>query len=152
MISCLRTIAYHPDMGECNTMTMLGRMFGFGRNEHYDKGIRLFDQGLYEEAVIELENIVEALPGSSRSDTLTQRLASFYIAEAYANLGTAALQKQTYDKAQDALGKALAINPHFADLHFHFGRACLKMGNAAMASAAFRDALSINPQFAKAHF
>ena len=35
-------------------MSMLGRMLGFGRNEHYDKGIRLFDQGMYEETVAEL--------------------------------------------------------------------------------------------------
>jgi len=35
-------------------MSMLGRMFGFGRNEHYDKGLRLFDQGRFEDAIAEL--------------------------------------------------------------------------------------------------
>ena len=132
-------------------MSMLGRLFGFGRNEHYDKGIRLFDQGSYEEAVVELNQVVRRREGSG-SDALVQRLASFYIAEAYANLGTAALHRQEFDRAEDFLGKALAVNPHYADLHFHYGRASRAAGHAVQAISAFENALKINPKFAKAHF
>ena len=31
-------------------MSMLGRMFGLGYNAAYSRGIRLYDQGQYEEA------------------------------------------------------------------------------------------------------
>lgn len=130
---------------------MLGRLFGFGRNERYDKGIRLFDQGKYEEAIAELNQVVRGRDGG-RSDALTQRLTSFYIAEAYANLGTAALAGHEFERAEDYLGKALAINPHYADLHFHYGRACRAAGHFAQAISAFENALRINKRFAKAHF
>ena len=62
---------------------MLGKMLGFGRNENYDKAIRLFDQGLYEEAI---EGFSRPEPAGKR-DALTERLARFYTAEAHANLG-----------------------------------------------------------------
>ena len=75
-------------------MSMLGRMFGFGRNEDYDRGLRYFDQGLYEQAIEELEKVVAE---ESRSDPLSRRLATFYVAESYSNLGSLALQKQAYD-------------------------------------------------------
>ena len=49
-------------------MSLLGKMLGFGRNAHYDKGIRLFDQAQYEEAVIEFGLAKNAKGG--RSDLL----------------------------------------------------------------------------------
>ncbi|MDQ2798790.1 MAG: tetratricopeptide repeat protein, partial [Armatimonadota bacterium] len=107
-------------------MSMLGRMFGLGRDEHYDKGLRLFDQGLYEEAIAELEQIIPDGVQTGHGDALTERLAAFYIAEAYAKMGLEALESGHYDRARGALGSALSINPHYADLHFHYGRACRK--------------------------
>lgn len=133
-------------------MSMLGRMFGFGRNEHYDRGIRLFDLGKFEEAIAELNQVVKRGKEGARSDALTQRLASFYIAEAYANLGMSALVNQGFEKAEEYLGKALAVNPHYADLHFHYGRACRAAGHTLQAISAFENALRINRRFAKAHF
>ena len=118
-------------------MSMLGRLFGFGRNEHYDRGLRLFDQGLFEDAIGELSQAPWNSP-----DELTDRLSSFYIAEAYANLGTSALQAQQYAQAREALGKALAINPNYADLHFQYGRAARGIGDAPAAGA---DAVAACP-------
>ena len=128
-------------------MSMLGRMFGFGRNEHYDKGLRLFDQGKFEEAVTELEQATE--PGE---DELTERLASFYMAESLSNLGLAALQKGDFVSAMKSLAGALAVNPHYADLHLHAGRAARGAGDVGAALTAFDAALSVNPNYAKAHF
>ena len=88
-------------------MSMLGRMFGFGRNERYDRGLRYFDQGLYEQAVDELSSVVA---DDSDADSLSRRLAKFYVAEAYSNLGVSALQKQSYEKAREFLSKALELN------------------------------------------
>ena len=128
-------------------MSMLGRMFGFGRNEHYDKGLRFFDQGRFEEAVGELR-----LASDEQGEELTERLASFYMAESYSNLGLAALQKGNYQEAMESLAGALAVNPHYADLHLYAGRAARGAGDIPAALAAFDAALTVNPNYAKAHF
>lgn len=128
-------------------MSMLGRMFGLGRNEHYDKGIRLFDQGLFAEAIAALN-----LAQSKQPDELTARLASFYLAESYAALGAAALETGDYPAARTALASALAINPHYADLHFQAGRAARGGGDHRAALAALDNALSVNARYAKALF
>lgn len=130
-------------------MSMLGRMFGFGRNEDYDRGLRYFDQGLYEQAIDELQKVVAE---ESRADPLSRRLASFYIAESYSNLGSLALQKQAYENARKYLKQALDLNPHYADLYLHYGRACRKLGDKDAAKGAFEEALRINLRFAKARF
>ena len=128
-------------------MSMLGRMFGLGRNEHYDKGIRLFDQGLFAEAVAELN-----LAARQNPDEMTERLASFYLAESHASLGTAALDTENYPAARTAFAAALAINPHYADLHFQAGRAARADADNSAALAAFDAALTVNPRYAKALF
>jgi tetratricopeptide (TPR) repeat protein len=126
---------------------MLGRMFGLARNVHYDQGIRLFDQGQYEEAIAELT----LAASSGGGDILTQRLTSFYIAESYANLGTAALHRHDFTVAQKALCAALEINPQYADLHCQYGVACREASDPNRAKMAFRNALEINDRFARAH-
>src|SRR5437660_972439 len=100
-------------------MSILGKMLGFGRNEHYDRAIRLFDQGLYEEA-IEAFGLSRA---TGRKDPLTDRLALFYTAEAHANLGQAALKRASWERAETQFREALKIHPHYADLHFNLAQA-----------------------------
>ena len=128
-------------------MSMLGRMFGLGRNEHYDKGIRLFDQGLFAEAIAALN-----LAQSKQPDELTARLASFYLAESYTGLGAAALEAENFPAARTAFASALAINPHYADLHFQAGRAARGDGDHRAALSAFDNALTVNARYAKALF
>ena len=128
-------------------MSVLSRMLGLGRDTHYQEGLRCFDAGQYEACAAALELAV-----SERRDALTQRLASFYLAEAYARIGTAAGYAQQWARARDFLSRALALNSHYADLHLALGRACRKMGDRAEASAAFAHALEINPGYARAAF
>jgi len=130
-------------------MSMLGRMFGTGRNVHYDQGLQYFDHGLFEQAIESLQYVVLE---DDTSDPLTCRLALFYIGESNVSLGIAAMQKRAYGKARDYLAKALDFNPHSADLRLHFGRACQKLCDFDAASAAYQTALRINPRFAKARF
>src|SRR5690242_14298138 len=131
-------------------MSMLGKMLGFGRNEHYDKGIRLFDQGLYEEAVAEL--VLACRANGGRPDEMTERLCRFYTAEAYAHLGHAALKNRQWERAQECFREALERHPHYADLHFHLALAYRATGVLDAALASLEEALAINPRFAKAHF
>src|SRR5205814_821331 len=96
------------------SMSMLGKMLGLGRSEHYDRGIRMFDQSLYEEAIVEFGRVVE----SPERDAVSERLALFYTAEAHASLGHRALKRGAWERALAHYEKALAIHPQYADLHF----------------------------------
>jgi len=131
-------------------MSLLGKMLGFGRNAHYDKGIRLFDQGLYEEAVTEFDLARHAKSG--RVDSLTERLSAFYTAESYAHLGHASLKQEQWGRAETCFARALAVHPHYADLHFYYALAIRAGGRYEEARDAMQKALDINPRFAKARF
>ena len=127
-------------------MSLLGRLLGLGRNEAYDRGVRLFDQGRFAEAIDALERAQDT------PDPLTDRLASFYLGEAHAHLGQRALEENRPAEARTSLQKALHINPQYADLHFHLGRACRVLSDPAAALAAFEAALAVNPRYARALF
>src|SRR4051794_33838219 len=128
-------------------MSILGKMLGFGRNEHYDRAIRLFDQGLYEEAI----DSFALSRASGKKDPLTDRLALFYTAEAHANLGQASLKRASWERAEAQFRKALEIHPHYADLHFSLSQALRRQLRYEDALVALDEALTINPRFAKAH-
>lgn len=125
---------------------MLGKMLGFGRNEEYDRAIRLFDQGLYEEAIHLFENTTH----DEKHDPLTHRLAMFYTAEANANLGQNALKRGAWEKAEIYFRNALEIHPHYADLHFDLALSLRHMQRHTEALHSLNRALEINPRYAKA--
>jgi tetratricopeptide (TPR) repeat protein len=126
-------------------MPMWGRMLGLGRSEHYDRGIRLFDQGLYEQAIEAFEQSLQ-----DRGDPLSHRLARFYLAESHTALALASMERGAPERAEAELEDAIAINPNYADLHYHLGCARLSKGDAPGAVIALRRALDINPRYAKA--
>lgn len=128
-------------------MSVLSRILRLGPGTHYQEGLRLFDAGRYDASAAALE-----IAAQEKRDALTQRLALFYLAECYARLGTAAGFAQEWARARDFLSRALALNPHYADLHLSLGRACRKMGDRTGAAAAFAHALDINPRYARAAF
>lgn len=129
-------------------MALLGKLLGLGRNEHYDRGIQLFDQGLYEEAL----ECFAAVAQAGNRDPLSERLALFYSAEAHANLGTEAMRKGAWRRAEDHFRKAIAIHPHYPDLYFNLAAVLRHLLNYPEALEALNKALEINPRFAKAHF
>ena len=128
-------------------MSLLGKMLGFGRNAQYDRGLRLFDQGQYEEAI---EAFAQA-KAAGQKDPLTERLTSFYTAESCAHLGHAAMSRGLWSRAQDYFGRALQIHPHYADLHFHLALAYRATKQDEVALVYLNKALNINANYAKAH-
>jgi|GEM_PF-2051171 tetratricopeptide (TPR) repeat protein len=133
--------------GDDVTMPMWGRMLGrSGRNQQYDKGIRLFDQGLYEQAI---EAFEEAL-SESKSGPLTERLAKFYLAESYSALALSLISQTDWSKAIRNLESAVALSPNYADLHYHLGVAHFQSKDPQTAIPSFERALEINPGYAKA--
>ena len=130
-------------------MSMLGKMLGFGRNEDYDRGIRLFDQGIYEEAIRAFSLARE--PRRGRKDELTDRLSSFYTAEAFSHLGHAAMKHGQWERAEGCFRSALEINPQYADLHFNLALALRAQRQMPEAVTELETSLDINSRFAKAH-
>lgn len=128
-------------------MAMWGRMLGRGgRSQHYDRGIRLFDQGLYEQAI---EAFRDAL-GEPKGGPLLERLARFYLAESFSSLALSQMAHGAPDEAAQNLREAISLSPNYADLHYHLGCVCLNRGEGAEAVAAFDRALEINPHYARA--
>ncbi len=124
-------------------MTFFNRELVLGRNPHYDKGVRLLDQGLYQEAIAEFEQV-------GPSDPAVYRLARFHLGQAYAELGLRYLQGGLLERAEAALRHAIEIHPRFADLHCNLGIALRQQGRYEEAEEAFGKALEINPRFALA--
>lgn len=130
-------------------MSLLRKVLGLGRNEHYDEGLRLFDEARYEKALEAFERARDDL--HKRPSTLLSRLTNFYIAETHTHLGQERMRQGQWATAADHFSKALAIHPNYADLHFQLAQAFRAMGNKQEALEALQKALTINPRYARAH-
>lgn len=126
-------------------MSVVGKMMGYGRDEHYDKAIRLYDQGNYQEAIESFTHVL-----TNGQDAVVMRLAKFYTAEAYSQLGQRSLKHAEYDNAVDDFLKALDLQPNYPDLHYYLAIASRKQGDYESASAHLNEALTVNPRYAKA--
>ena len=126
---------------------MWGRMMGRGgRSQHYDAGIRLFDQGMYEQAIDSFKHALDEPKGGA----LVERLARFYLAESHSALALSQMNQSANDRAIDNLEKAIALSPNYADLHYHLACAYSKRGRTSEAIAPLRRALEINPNYSRA--
>ncbi|GIV16024.1 MAG: hypothetical protein KatS3mg022_1459 [Armatimonadota bacterium] len=124
-------------------MSFFNRELVLGRNPHYDKGVRLLDQGLYQEAIAEFEQV-------GPSDPAVYRLARFHQGQAYAELGQRYLQGGLLERAEAAFRRAIEIHPRFADLHCSLGIVLRQRNRYPEAEEALLKALEINPRFAYA--
>lgn len=128
-------------------MPLWGRLLGRGwRSQAYDRGIRYYDQGLFEEAIAAFK---EAL-SEPKSGTLVQRLALFYLSESHSALAISQSARGAHGRAIENLEVAVSLNPHYADLHYHLGGAHLEQNNPVLAAESLRRALEINPGYARA--
>jgi len=117
------------------------------RNQNYNRGVALYDQGLYTESIAEFERVLETVP---EEDAPERRFASFYMCEAYANLSLAHLRMNMYRRAEEELKLALMLHPEYADLHFCLAVTYYKQGHYTTAEQHFAKALEINPKYARA--
>lgn len=117
------------------------------RNKHYQRGIQLYDSGCYGDAVSEFKKVLRLNPQSNIPE---HRLASFYIGEAYVNMGLSHLNMSMYDRAIKELKLALLFHPEYADLHFSLGVCYYKQKRYTLANKSLQKALSINSEYAKA--
>jgi len=126
-------------------MSIVGKWFGFGRDERYDTGVRAFERGDFELAAESFDACM-----SHSADSTTRRLARFYLGQCHARLGHRALADGDAKEAAGQFRKALDLHPSYPDLHFHLGQAYGAMGQPAKQEAELRLALEINPMYAEA--
>lgn len=126
-------------------MSIIGKWFGFGRDEDYDRGIRYFDRGAYEDAIVAFEECL-----NNSADPSTTRLARFYVGESHAQLGHAAMRSENYAAAITRFENALDLHPNYPDLHFQLARALGKAGDRDQERRELDAALRINPRYADA--
>ncbi len=67
-------------------------------------------------------------------------------------LGVVAHQVGKFDIAGDLIGKALAINPVYAEAHNNLGNVYMAQNNIDAALTHYRDAVTLQPGFAEAHY
>lgn len=126
-------------------MSYVGKWFGFGRDEHYDRGIWAYDRGAYEDALREFGLCV-----AHANDPATIRLAQFYASESHVQLGHIALKAGDPERAISHFQTALQAHPNYPDLHLHLSIAYKAAGNAVEREKHLRRAIELNPGYATA--
>lgn len=117
------------------------------KNAHYGRGMRLYDSGLYTEAIAEFEQVIQSSP---EERTPERRLASFFMGEAYITLGLTHLRMNMFRRAEEELKFAISFHPEYADLRFHLAVVYYKLKEYDNAEEELRTALSRNPNYARA--
>jgi tetratricopeptide (TPR) repeat protein len=117
------------------------------KNAHYGRGMRLYDSGLFTEAIAEFEQVIQSAP---EERTPERRLASFFMGEAYITLGLTHLRMNMYRRAEEELKFALVLHPEYADLRFHLAVVYYKLNQYDDAEEQLRKALATNPKYARA--
>jgi Flp pilus assembly protein TadD len=127
-------------------------------------GLALFQAGKKEEAVPLLEKVIVREPknkniltalvqgygakGDKANEAKYQALLDAETgprADAAYNKGVEAFNKGRYKEAKDQLGKALEIDPNFADAHYLLGLVDANGGNMAGVKSHFRKYLELAP-------
>lgn len=116
------------------------------KNHNYNRGVSLYDQGLYTESIAEFEQVL----GSVSENSPEHRFASFYMCEAYVNLGLTHLRMNMYRRAEKELKLALVLNPDYADIHCCLAVTCYKQGRYDEAETHLKKALRNNTTYARA--
>lgn len=126
-------------------MSLLGKWFGFARDEVFDEGMAAFDRGAYEDAIEAFEECLQQDPEPN-----VMRLARFYLAESQAQVGQTYLEKGQPLSALRHFEAALRRFPTFPDLNLCAARACREMGARQRAKAYVDRALQSNSSFVEA--
>lgn len=126
-------------------MSLLGKWFGFARDEVFDEGMAAFDRGAYEDAIEAFEECLQQDPEPN-----VMRLARFYLAESQAQMGQSYLERGEPLAALRHFESALRRFPNFPDLNLCAARACREMGARQRAKAYVDRALQSNSSFVEA--
>jgi len=125
-------------------MSLLGKWFGFARDEVFEEGMAAYDRGEYEEAIDAFEECLDD------ADPSIARLARFYLADSHSQAGQKQLAAGSAAEALECFESALRLNPDYPDLNLGAARACRELGQAGRARVFLRRALRKNPRYGEA--
>lgn len=123
-------------------MGYVGKWFGFGKNERFDKGVRAYEASEYLQAADEFRYVSQ----SETNLTLRQRAKS-YLAGALGRLGKAAMAQGDYVTALKHLSEAVVLRPRYADLHMSLAVSHDALGEFSKRNEEVEAALRINPKY-----
>ena len=128
-------------------MSLWSRLFRSSASEHYQKGIRYFNEGDYDRAVEYLERVVT---GEKSRDSAIAKLGAFYAAEAHSKLGMAEFYRGKLDRARSHFKTALGVNPHYPDLYYYLGVVYHQKNDLDSALEHLTKAVELNSEYAEA--
>ena len=105
-------------------------------NAHNDRGVKLAQQGLYDEAASEFEQALAI----RQTDT-----------NAISNLGNIYYYRGDYDKAIALYRHAVKLKPDYGEAHSNLGNLLLLKGHVDEALACCREAVRLKPEFPGAY-
>lgn len=126
-------------------MSFVGKWFGFGRNPHYDDGVRAYERG-DDEAAVEYFKVCL----SSDPETSARERAKNYLAGSLGRLARRQTGEGDVAGAVKSLQEATSLRPSFADLRRQLALAFLAAGERKRALDEIRAALDLNPQYGHA--
>jgi tetratricopeptide (TPR) repeat protein len=137
----------------------------------FENGVKLSDQGMYAEAIVEYNKALEKIPDLTvviarvaeaylKLDKNEEALANYKKAieldpknpSLYTNMGVALSKTGKTAESQEAFKKAAALNPAAAAQNFYnLGVTMVNSGNAAEAAEAFKQSIAADPNFAESY-
>ena len=101
-------------------------------SDHYQRGVKLLEQGLWDSAIFEFEEVLKLAPNQ---------------AETYIAMGIALSNKDELEGALEAFGKAAALQPESARARFNLGLALRNAGQVDEAISELEEAVRLDPDF-----
>lgn len=121
---------------------IVGKWFGFGKSEHFDEGIRLYQAGEYQACIDAFKICL-----SSDPDASTRERAKSYMAGAYGRVARGLVDAGNWVDALHALDEAVLLRPGFADLRIQRARVFDALGRHEDRKFEIRFALDLNPRY-----
>ncbi|MEJ2721327.1 MAG: tetratricopeptide repeat protein [bacterium] len=128
-------------------MSLWSRFFRSSVGEQYQRGIKFFNEGDYDQAVRCLEEVVA---GDRSRESPIAKLSAFYAAEARSKLGIAEFHRGNYDRALEHFESALKVNPHYPDLYYYLGVVYHKRNDLERSVENLKHATDLHPNYAEA--
>lgn len=123
-------------------MGVVGKWFSFGKNEHYDEGIRLYQMAEYQQAIEQFKICL-----SSEPDASTRERARSYMAGAYGKLAKDEVAKSEWTGALHFLDEAVLLRPGFADLRMVRAQVFDALRRQEDRMFEIRFSLDLNPRY-----
>lgn len=127
-------------------MALIGKWFGFGRDEILDEGVLLFQRGDVEGAIEALERLLDSSPEKD-----VERRARAVLGRAYVRLAQIQMKSGDPKGALRSYDSALEYVPAYPDLMLQEARAYGEIGDVQAEKQCVASALEHNPNFAVAH-